>query len=297
MGGLIQLCYRRIAHMYESDKMREFSYENECNKEALNKLKVGLIFQSIVIETFSVCTRKCIYCPRGAIKDFPTHRLEDDVVYRILDEIAESFSGLTISFQYVNEPLLDKRIFDFARYIKKKAAVKLSMATNGDLISHPILSLLDECFDDIRITQHDKVLYCEQIVDDFIEKHPKFDKKISVLRPGWAPQNWGGIITEIHTEPWTCFRESCPYMSQMQIRADGETCLCCQDVFANYGFGNIKEYSLKELWSRAEEKKKMLCSGEHVKKIALCRGCVGIDSTNRKGKCNCFLKSLKRLFK
>jgi hypothetical protein len=156
------------------------------------------------------------------------------------------------------------------------------MATNGDLINYDTLQRMVRVFDSVRITQHSNELPCENIVDEFILKNPEHSNWITVLRPGWLPQNWGGVINNIITYPWESFRKSCVYSFSIIINVFGECILCCQDVLAKYSYGNIKDYTLKELWEKSISTRILLANGMHINNINLCKVCTGLDLGDRK---------------
>jgi radical SAM protein with 4Fe4S-binding SPASM domain len=65
-----------------------------------------------------------------------------------------------------------------------------------------------------------------------------------------------------------------PY-GQAVINWEGDVLLCCNDYYAKYTFGNLKEISLLESWNNVRFKKyrKILLEKGGRQKIDLCRNC------------------------
>jgi len=84
----------------------------------------------LMIETKLVCNMQCKFCAYPLI-DKKGSELSTQEVYRIIDSIDPSDSKFEgIYFQKYNEPLLDKRIFDFIKYAKNRG-LKVQIITNG----------------------------------------------------------------------------------------------------------------------------------------------------------------------
>ena len=88
----------------------------------------------------------CQFCNWNARKDKETV-MPENIVYRLVDEASSLNSGCeSINFSQFNEPLLDKRIFDFISYTKKKNICKINLklfalgnrrVLNGMVNHHP----------------------------------------------------------------------------------------------------------------------------------------------------------------
>lgn len=123
----------------------------------------------VSIETFAQCNAACGFCPypdltrKGA-------RLDDEIVYRLLDEIAAFPQALPIriNFSRVNEPFLDARIFDFCHYAERAIPhASLVFFTNGTPLNVRNISRLAELsrvaylnvsFNDHRAAEYERVM-------------------------------------------------------------------------------------------------------------------------------------------
>jgi radical SAM protein with 4Fe4S-binding SPASM domain len=92
------------------------------------------------IETIAACNMSCCFCPY-ALKEDKRSILPSNVVHLILDEIDPKQDGFEyVTFSQFNEPLLDRRIFDFIRHAKDNGISTLFI-TNGLLLSNPSIRL------------------------------------------------------------------------------------------------------------------------------------------------------------
>lgn len=92
-------------------------------------------FQVLQIETYGLCNMECGFCPYPSkSENAKTSKLEDSLIKKIIDEVDpkdEKFRYVT--FSQFNEPLLDKRIFEFIEYAKNKG-LEVYFITNGLLL-------------------------------------------------------------------------------------------------------------------------------------------------------------------
>ena len=75
-------------------------------------------YNILQIETYGLCNMACGFCPYPLKKDFEKKsKLEDETIKKIIDEInPEDKDFKYLTFSQFNEPLLDKRIFDYIKY-------------------------------------------------------------------------------------------------------------------------------------------------------------------------------------
>ena len=108
-------------------------------KEALDFPK------SILIETFNVCQGECKFCPYKEIRatEEPIY-LNFERYKELIDEISKhNVQRLTLFNN--NEPLIDKRIFDFIKYARDKLdKMEITLSTNGILLTKELLYKLKE---------------------------------------------------------------------------------------------------------------------------------------------------------
>ncbi|MBU0591109.1 radical SAM protein [Candidatus Micrarchaeota archaeon] len=87
--------------------------------EKIEKAKLSDFDYSILqIETQGVCNMKCEFCPYVLRKN-KSAKLSDEEVYKLIDSIEPEEKMEYMCFSHFNEPLMDKRIFDFIAHAKK----------------------------------------------------------------------------------------------------------------------------------------------------------------------------------
>lgn len=97
---------------------------------------------SVSLETYSKCNAACTFCPYPGL-DRIGQKLDDKVVYRIIDELAAGVHPNLISMAKINEPLLDTRFFDFCAYINEKLPeTGIALFSNGSTLHEKMINRL-----------------------------------------------------------------------------------------------------------------------------------------------------------
>jgi radical SAM protein with 4Fe4S-binding SPASM domain len=179
--------------------------------------------------------------------------LPDKIVYSILDQLAEiNFEG-RIGFFETNEPLTDKRIYEFISYSKKKNFGAWRMlASNGDLLNATTLHrLYSSGLDRILVSAYetktiDKV---KQLKKTLLEE----SKIIEVLdlRENMLMDNRGGNISNERAPlPKGVFKNGCDRINNViYIRPTGAVVSCCCDYFEINKMGNVFDDKLLNIWN------------------------------------------------
>jgi uncharacterized Fe-S cluster-containing radical SAM superfamily protein len=96
--------------------------------------------RTIQIQTFTGCNADCIFCPYGETYGTqPKGKMPMDLFRRIIDEAAEH-GVRRISPYLMNEPLMDRDLFDKVRYINEKIPdCKVVITTNGHFLTPPVV--------------------------------------------------------------------------------------------------------------------------------------------------------------
>ena len=101
--------------------------------------------RTIQIQTFTGCNADCIFCPYGeTYATQPKGKMSIEIFHRIIDEAAEHFVR-RISPYLMNEPLMDRDLFDKVRYINKKTPdCKVVITSNGHFLTPPMVEKILE---------------------------------------------------------------------------------------------------------------------------------------------------------
>lgn len=87
----------------------------------------------VQIQTQSGCNARCVFCPNEAVlhSDLSQGRMPPPLFQRIIDELAET-QPRRVSLYLQNEPLLDKRLPEFTKYVSERIpATSTLVTTNG----------------------------------------------------------------------------------------------------------------------------------------------------------------------
>lgn len=93
-------------------------------------------FRFLMLETINRCNGICSFCPAAAGTDKrPYKRMGESLLGKIITELAERNWVGTIFLQVNNEPLLDNRLFTFAKEIRNRLShCRICIITNGTLL-------------------------------------------------------------------------------------------------------------------------------------------------------------------
>jgi organic radical activating enzyme len=251
------------------------------------------LFETIEIKTVNRCNGTCGFCPINHRDDRrPYAKMSEELFHKIIDELeALDYAG-RISLFSNNEPLLDSRICEFAKYAKdrlKKACIIIF--TNGTLMNY-------ETF--VTLIEHVDVLNFDIYYDNSsVEETPAEVKKI--LAACLTEKRWKEKVM-VQFIPRNLIRNNrggnsknrkksyevqapclLPYI-QMIVRPDGKTSLCCNDAMGHNTLADLNTETLAEAWynsNYAGARERIRTSRQN---IAFCKYCDNYAGLNTKGK-------------
>lgn len=206
----------------------------------------------IHIETQTACNRKCSYCPnsiysRGDLKNQKFMSME--TINKILDDLQTiKYNGL-INPQGYGEPMLDPRLFDIIKLIKKKLPdCIINLDTNGDYIKKD--TVFPKELDMWNKSEH---------------SDPNFEEK-NILN------NRGGLMNPKHVDhfPYCAYENN-----NMFIDYKGDMIVCCHDYFGQVVFGNVNKTPVMDIWNSERYKKIRQEWKRKVYSLDICKKCVG----------------------
>ncbi|MBD3345372.1 MAG: hypothetical protein GF401_09955 [Chitinivibrionales bacterium] len=265
--------------------------KNVCN-DKLSRMAAGsrgpvssenlLLPDSVEIETDSRCNRSCPYCPSNK-KEFDrgSGTLPEEVFDKILADLAAyNYSGI-IRPHLFNEPLMDLRLVDFMKRIKKVLPkVDIEILSNGDLLDiETYTALVDADIKVIRVTQHGK--RPTKIFNDLLEylfKNIDVENRMRyrIFSRETPLANRGGLVEPdvLNVNP----QAQCDWpMDNMAINFKGHVLLCCNDFMGHHVFGNAATENIIDIWNSEKFKsiRTRLRNGDLFMEI--CRKCQGIE--------------------
>lgn len=259
--------YRKIKKQTEQELRGSY----DKGKEAL--------FSSIEIEIINRCNGECTFCPVNRYTDPRRMKKMDDQLFKkIIDELGDMDYAGRLALHSNNEPFLDDRIIEFAKYAREhvsKAFVYLY--TNGTLVTldkfKEIIPYLDKMIidnynDELKLDENVEKIYkfcrSNKNLNKKVEIHIRKANEVLYTRGGLSPNNKKRKILHM-----SCIL---PYR-QMVIRPDGKTSLCCNDPYGTNTMADLNQTTLKEAWysERYERVRNSLRKGR--KYINRCRYC------------------------
>jgi len=202
----------------------------------------------VYIETTNYCNRSCVYCPNSVSRK-PKHRMETELIYKIVDELAEANFAGAISPLGFGEPLLDERIFDVVRYMRLKLPTnKIYITTNGDFLTKEMYYRLLSCgVDHVIVSMHDYIDESNRIQSNNIEYSNYSDSSIRLNNRAGAVS----LVKEIRLEKIY----SCWSIQSLTVDSYGDVKICCNDYHSVVKYGNVAEKSIIDVWNGEQYKR------------------------------------------
>ena len=275
-------------NQYEIDyNQRIIEKDNELEGKIKKQIQEFLIkdkmplFNNIEIETINWCNGTCSFCPVNKYIDPRKHSvMEKELFQKIIRELKDINYKDAIALHSNNEPLLDKRLVELAKYVKEELPESfLYIFTNGtlmtlkkfkNLIKYLDLIVIDNYNDDLKLITPVKEIY------DYCKKNPELKEKVLIEKRlqnqiltsrGGQSKNRNDIIK---------LKSSCllPF-NKIVIQSNGIVPLCCCDPFAKVVLGDLNKNTLVEIWEGKKHTSiiKKLSKNNPRKRINLCKNC------------------------
>ena len=254
-----------VSHIIQS--LRRYWTENRlCRTDRLAKPLIDEIIASLIeqehlplfrfieIETISRCNGGCSFCPVNRDNDpRPLRKMDNDLFLNIIEQLGDLQYEGTLSLYGNNEPLLDKRIFEFATLTRERVPrARLCMFTNGTLLTIDAFKRLISVLDRLVIDNY----------SDTLTMHPNIREVADYWRDSQVPDKEVQIIVRRETEVLTSragaapnrkeippIQSSCllPF-TQMAVRPNGELGRCCADALGTKILGDLSRQSILDAW-------------------------------------------------
>ncbi len=239
------------------------------------------------IETINRCNSTCAFCTANVhAEKRPLRKIEDDLYYSIIDQLADWGYKGHLTLYGNNEPWLDTRIVEFHKYAREKLPDSfIFMSTNGLMLTLEQVKTIAPYINQLIINNYDteyKLHKNIQEIYDYITANPsefenldiqiqmRYLKEVLTNRAGSAPnkQATEKVIKETCLLPFT----------DMWIMPNGKVGLCCCDNFEVTDFADLHNVSVKEAWEGEALMKvrRMIADGRQNYKF--CQHCDFIDA-------------------
>lgn len=218
------------------------------------------------------CNASCSFCPLGAgILNRKLGRMDSAFFFKIVDQARDLGFGITPFF--MNEPLMEPRLFEFLDYIKSTGR-KPRIYTNAGLITKDVAERLSQyqyhrfviSFHGGNKEDYEKVmdLNFEKTVSNIkylisLGKIPNYvismniseenENSVNDFKELWKGykfiiykvMNWAGTFGEGRGT------KRCPLLKMPCVFWDGRMPLCCTDAEGKIIIGDLKKQSLREI--------------------------------------------------
>lgn len=213
------------------------------------------LFKIVNLETINICNRSCFFCKFGNRK-FQEEKstMSYELIEKILKELIDLNYQGSIRLHHVNEPMIDKRIYNIIKLIKSYSQkIITEMTSNGDLINDDSLNKLYES----GLNRLNLSAYENKSMEKFIELKKKWNFEINDMRENKGLYqkltNQAGFIDLdekfIKLSLKKVINNKCYLPSeQLVIGSNGNIALCCEDMYKMNNFGNANFQTLKEIW-------------------------------------------------
>lgn len=252
--------------------------------EFMNKKEIPL-FTNIEIETINRCNGTCSFCPVNKNDDTREFKkMSEDLFKDIISQLKEINYTSSIALHSNNEPLLDKRIYKFAKLTRNELQnCYIYLFTNGTLLDidkfHNLMEnldliVIDNYTDDFKLHPQVEEIYNYCLENPEIQNKVLIDIRLQnqILTSRGGQANNRNNILKLKT---TCLL---PY-NKIVVQPDGRVPLCCCDPFGKVILGDLNENSLVEIWKgeKFQDIRQKLYQKEHGREnIELCKDCDAI---------------------
>lgn len=248
------------------------------------------IFKFLMLETVNRCNGKCAFCPANVkVEKRDFKQMSDMLFKKIIDELAEMHWKGSIFLQVNNEPFIDKRLLQFAEYIRKMLVdCKICVITNGTLLNVDKVRQMTELVDELtindyseyyRLSPHLKELYRyvrkneEEFSKMAVVINRRFSSEVLATRAGNAPNK---------AKKNNRINYPCIYpFTDLIIFPDGKVGMCCNDCFEVTNFGDVNESSLYEIWMNDQFKMVRRAMMQGRSSYTFCKECDVVDVGSR----------------
>ncbi len=263
------------------NKLQERYIEYFLNSE---KTPMPLV---VNLETINRCNSTCSFCTANKnAEKRPYKRMEDELFYKIIDQLRDWGYKGHLTLYGNNEPFLDTRIVEFHKYCREQLPESfIFLSTNGllltiekvkEIIPYINQLIINNYCRDMKL--HDNV----QEIYDYVKAHPQEFENVDILvqmrymdavlsnRAGSAPNKKAKekLIKETCLMPYT----------DMFIFPDGKMGICCCDNFEVTNLADLTQVSIEDAWNSEEYKKLRQMIRTSRSDYAFCKYCDFIDA-------------------
>lgn len=229
------------------------------------------LFNDLNIETIGSCNRTCPSCLRQSHPKAREHKalpllrtvehevgkgekLPEEVFRSVVDQAADlGFAGKVV-LQFFNEPFLDDRLPLLGAYVRTRLPEsQLVACSNADFLTTERAKAVDGIFHKLNVSLYmpkaRKLRRRAEVRAMFSKTKLEFRGGMHVVTHYSPDEGLERAIENVKDQP-------CTFFSRMLIvTASGDVAYCCEDVAAEFGLGNVKNKTLREIWYSEKNQK------------------------------------------
>lgn len=242
--------------------------------------------REVSIETLALCNAECEFCP------YPTlarkgAKLPDYMLLNLSEQMEQFREPFYLSPFKVNEPLLDKRLIPWLKYVNHNVPLaRLRLFTNGSpLTMQKILDIAELQNVEhlwVSLNSHDPIAYQKIMGLPALHTHEALHRLHHAVMAGRFPHpvvvsavitpdfDAAGFVAFVANE-WPYFKPQlikqdgwlgyvppsdpaipdtpCVRWFELSITAEGKASLCCMDGKAEFSIGSVHDSSLLEIYN------------------------------------------------
>lgn len=265
--------------------------------------------KSVILESTNLCNLRCKMCHvwgENVSQKRETGFISEAIWKKAIDEIASWENNTNVALHGAGEALLHKDFLKILAYAASKKSISVGFLSNGALLTPALAKAImetDIAWIGFSVEGAEADKYKKYRGTD-LEKIETAIETLLALRQGDRPtvfvnmvalpdldtekfiSRWIDSLDEVKVSTYRPVghrdflntkieRVPCRQLDEMLVVAwDGQTVLCCEDIWADMVIGRFPEQSLYELWhSSSMEKVRKLHKDGKYHEIAICANC------------------------
>ena len=257
--------------------------------------------KEVSLETFSKCNAACTFCPYPTLERIGT-KLDDALMWRLVDEMSEWEKPFDFCPFKVNEPLLDKRLMPLLERIETDTKGHIRLFTNGQALTWKWLESLNqldrlsvlwvslnshvkEVYEPLMSLSWDRVTKNLDALHESDFRHHVVLSKVGgpdIAFQAYCQQRWPLFEPVIiKRDSWLGFTDAhtdvvpdapCSRWFELNIMANGVCSLCCMDGEGKYSIGDLNKQTMLEVYNAPQwrERREGLLSRKGIHPCSTC---------------------------
>lgn len=261
------------------------------------------------LETINKCNGSCVFCAYP-LQEKKRKNMPMPLFKKIINE-AKELKPLDIYPFLMNEPFLDEELPDKIAYINEAhPKSRVCVYTNASFLNNKMKKNLQkvkihylnislnainnedrqklmglDLIPALENTMFLKKIYPEAMIvasclldpiyisNDKMVKFVTLCDNLQIHKYFFIPGNWAGKLRPLIIKGESCKRIA----NHLTILSDGTANMCCQDPEGIVNYGNLKDFSIKEIWECEKRKQyqELNCQNRRYE-IKICSQCTSI---------------------